>query len=204
MWIHLDPPESEVFVEAAKEIDKTDSDRAAAIVAATFVEDHITRLVQWHLEQDEKLLGELFKPGSPLGDFGVKVNLGYLLGLYSKVAWKELYTIRTIRNKFAHKLEVRDFKNDKMRGLTENLKLWETKKIKIAAPDGLHVGAGLAVKLVVTIGEKLEIGEREAVMFMPETASITTRARFVNACKFYIAAVGLLIHVPKKQKAPLF
>src|SRR5262245_14762304 len=97
VWMHIDQ-ENKNFKEAIKEIDKTKSDRAAAIVAATFVEDHLTRLLRRNLEQDDKLLDQLIRPGGPLGDFGVKIDLGHLMGLYSKPAWKELDTIKRVRN----------------------------------------------------------------------------------------------------------
>ena len=201
MWIHINQEENEKFEEAFKEIDETKSDRAAAIVAATFVEDHLTRLLRRNLEQDDNLLEELFRPGGPLGDFGVKIDLGYLMGLYSKLAWKELDTIKKIRNDFAHKMEVRNFTHDRARELTNNLKLWEMQQIKISAPEGLSV----QTKLIVTIGQTLEVGEQETLMFpAPDAATPAThRERFVNACKFYIAIVSLAIHrFPPKREQP--
>jgi hypothetical protein len=193
VWIYIDQAENEMFVEATKEIDETASDRAAAIVAATLVEDHLTRLLRWNLEHDGKALDQLFLPGRALGEFGVKIDLGYLMGLYSKPAKKELDTIRRVRNAFAHRMEVRDFTHDEPRERSNNLKLWESQEIKISAPEGLKVQA----KLVMTIGQRLEVGERETLMFPAPTAAtpITSRERFVTACKFYIAIVTVAICV---------
>lgn len=202
MWIHINAGENETFTKAFKEIDETQSDRAAAIVAATFVEDHLTRLLRWNLEQDDKLLDQLFRPGGPMGDFGVKINLAYLIGLYSKTAWKELDTIKKIRNDFAHKMEVRDFTHGRTRELTNNLKLWEIQQIKLSAPNGLSV----QTNLTLTIGEALEVGERETLMFpLPAAATpIAYRERFVNACKFFITIVSVAIHrIPSKREQPL-
>lgn len=111
-------------------------------------------------------------------------------------------TIKKVRNAFAHRMEVRDFTHDRARELANNLKLWEIQQIKILAPSGLSV----QTKLVLTIGQALEVGERETLMFpAPAAATSTThRERFANACKFYIAIVSIAIHgVSPKHEQPL-
>jgi hypothetical protein len=48
--------------------------------------------------QDEKIQKETFSPGRAIGNFGIKINLGYLMYLYADVARKEPETIKNIRN----------------------------------------------------------------------------------------------------------
>jgi DNA-binding MltR family transcriptional regulator len=196
VWLAIDQLENEKFQAAVKEIDETKSDRAAAIVAATFVEDHLTRVLRHNFEQDDKLLEELFRPGGPLSDFGVKIDLGYLMGFYSKIAWKELDTIKKVRNDFAHKMEVRDFTHDRARELTNNLTMWEIQQIKLSASEGI----GAKKNLMVTIGQNQEVGEKETLMFPTPMTSTSHRERFVSACKFYIAIMSLTINVPPLKR----
>ena len=70
--------------------------------------------------KDEKVTKERFAPGRAFGDFGAKVGLGYLIGLYTKGAHKELTTIRRIRNDFAHQFELNSFDRPDIRGRCEN------------------------------------------------------------------------------------
>jgi hypothetical protein len=48
--------------------------------------------------KDRKVIEEMFTPGRAFSDFGAKVDLGYLMGAYSKRAHKELITIKRIRS----------------------------------------------------------------------------------------------------------
>jgi hypothetical protein len=196
MWINIDK-NREISRAAIDEIDNTASDRVAAIVGAAFVEDHVNEFVRWHLVQEPKLLDELFRVTGPLGNFSVKVDMGYLMRLYSKDAWKELDTITKIRNAFAHKMEVRDFKDDRMRAFANNLTLWERKIIRITAPRGTSEGAIVSMTFGGSKGLRL-------LDPVPNGVKLTPRERFINACKFYVAAFAILIHKSQKHDDPLF
>ena len=43
--------------------------------------------------------------------FSNKIDLAFLLGLLTKEAHRDLKTMKDIRNKFAHNLEVKDFQS---------------------------------------------------------------------------------------------
>jgi hypothetical protein len=73
----------------------------------------------------------MFGPGAALGDFGLKINLGYLCGFYSATGWKELDTIRRIRNEFAHNLEIDRFDIPMVKDRCNNLRQWESIKITV-------------------------------------------------------------------------
>jgi hypothetical protein len=79
------------------------------VVAGAFVEDYLTDVIKSRIVKDQKTVENMFDPGRACGDFGVKLNLGYLLGIYSDQVRKELDTIRWIRNRFAHRLDVNRF-----------------------------------------------------------------------------------------------
>ena len=97
-------PENQDEIDALKELDGAPgqppvADRAAAIIAASIVETRLAPLLA-HLHQDKKITNDLFRSGAALGYFGTKIDLGYLIGLYSKTARENLDIIKEIRNDF--------------------------------------------------------------------------------------------------------
>jgi hypothetical protein len=87
--------------DALKELDDG-GDRAAAIVAATLVEEHLTVALECYLHRHPKVTKELFKISGPLGSFGAKIDLALLVGMFGHASYKELNTIKDLRNQFAH------------------------------------------------------------------------------------------------------
>jgi hypothetical protein len=67
---------------ALEEIEQTKSDRATAIVGATFLENDLRNAIEAHLRKNDNLINKLFKPNGPLGNFQTKADLGLLLGVY--------------------------------------------------------------------------------------------------------------------------
>ena len=107
---------------------ETDSDRGAAIVAASFVEDMLAVKIR-HLMRDDKAahspLNEFFRSSGPLGSFSAKIQFGFLMRLYGVKVSKELDIIKNVRNKFAHQVEHTTFKDQAIKDLTANLKIIE-------------------------------------------------------------------------------
>ena len=154
------------------------SDRATAIVGGAFVEDHLTHVLKRKMIDDEKLIDRIFSPGRAFGDFGAKIDLGYLIGAYSKQALQELTTIRRVRNDFTHQLELNSFDRDDIRDRCQNLTLSQSKIVKaIRGEDGHSV--------VLTLGETKKEREEEIpfsdVAF--EKSPPSPRDRFATACK---------------------
>ncbi len=75
-------------------------DRGAAVVLASLVERSLERLLRNNMRSDG--VNSLFKYGSPLGDFGSKIQIGYALNLFGAQTRKDLNIIRHLRNQFAH------------------------------------------------------------------------------------------------------
>jgi hypothetical protein len=149
--------------------------------------------------RDEKITKDFFAPGQALGDFGAKINLGYLIGIFSDRARKELDTIRYVRNRFAHRLDVSDFEQQSIKDRCHNLVLWQS--IKIKAKPGRDRRS-----IVLTLGESLGEGEQELplVDFVLEKLPTTPREQFVTSCRFYISAFAILTNVEYQIPAPLF
>ena len=130
------------------------SHRAAAVAGGAFVEEHLTYVLRSRMVPDEKVIEERFAPGRAFGDFGAKVDLAYLIGVYSKQAHKELTIIRRIRNDFAHQLEVNSFDRDDMRDRCQNLALSQAKIVKAIRGDDGH-------SIVLVLGEREKEREEE-------------------------------------------
>ena len=77
-------------------------DRAVGIVRASIIDDRLTVAIRSHLRPDSTLAEEMLGERGRIGEFGTKIDIGYLLGLYDKRDRKALHAVREIRNKFAH------------------------------------------------------------------------------------------------------
>jgi hypothetical protein len=200
-WLTLNRSQSDTLRQVMDEIG-SGSHRATAVVAGAFVEDHLTTLIRCRMVNDQRMLTDMFEPGRALGDFGTKINLGYLIGLYTKDAWKELDNIRRIRNEFAHKIETASFNLQHVKARCENLVIWQRIKIKIRAEGKIRQGG----KIIVTIGEQIDDEEQELriVDLIQAGSPLSPYARYVTACRFFIAAFSIIIHVKPEGAAPFF
>jgi hypothetical protein len=83
-----------------------ESDRGAAIIAGTFVEDRLTQGLTCCFRRDtavaRKLVDDLTGINGALGAFATKIKLGFLIRLYGRQVFNELTAIKDIRNQFAH------------------------------------------------------------------------------------------------------
>jgi hypothetical protein len=102
----------------------TERDRGAAIVAGGFLEAKLTEAIRACLRDDKDTARQLLKPTGPLGAFGNKALLGYMLKLYRKESRDDLIRIGEIRNRFAHKAEPMNFEEDFVMERCEKLGLY--------------------------------------------------------------------------------
>jgi DNA-binding MltR family transcriptional regulator len=110
--------------DAIKSLAERD-DRTIAIIAATIVEARLKMVLENAFHRNENIESQFFKSTGPLGMFSNKIDLALLLGLITQEAWRDLKTMKDIRNKFAHNLDVRDFTTQQIRNWCENFKLIE-------------------------------------------------------------------------------
>lgn len=78
-----------------------ESDRAAAILAGSFVEHHLAVFLKAFLVEDPEI-DELFHGFGPLSTFSQRISMSAAMGLISKPIRNELRAIKDIRNHFAH------------------------------------------------------------------------------------------------------
>jgi DNA-binding MltR family transcriptional regulator len=80
---------------------RKESDRAAAILAAAFLDDLVGQLVRERLLKDT-IVSELFNSTGPLATFAARIRLAYGMGLISLRTYRDMDLVRRIRNEFAH------------------------------------------------------------------------------------------------------
>ena len=80
-----------------------ESDRAAAILAASRFEDSLRkRIMEKFIILNSELEKNIFDGYGPLSTFSAKIDIAFALGLYNEETRKGLHNIRKIRNEFAH------------------------------------------------------------------------------------------------------
>jgi DNA-binding MltR family transcriptional regulator len=99
----LTKDEIEAFYDALR-------DRDRAIVLSAIAENHLTSLLQLLMRRNEKDISQqLFNPSGPLGPFGTKIRVAYMLRILPPEIHKDLIIVSKIRNKFAHDLSIKSF-----------------------------------------------------------------------------------------------
>lgn len=82
--------------------------RAAVIIAAAFMDDLLRRLLENIMVDDPKVINDLLgsekNADRPLSSFSARIKAAYCLGLLSKQEYGDLNLIRSIRNRFAHRM----------------------------------------------------------------------------------------------------
>lgn len=101
---------------------KGDSDRATAIVGASYLDELLREIIVGYLVEDtNKNNKELFSGNGPLSTFSSRINLSYRFGIISENERKMLHGIRGIRNEFAHKLSGASFSDESIKQRSLNL-----------------------------------------------------------------------------------
>jgi hypothetical protein len=177
--------EHNAFQATIKEIEQG-ADRAAAVVAGAFVDEHLLIAIKTRLASHDVIANDMFNTSGPLGTFKSRINMGFLIRLYSERAWKELDCISKVRNLFAHKLDVRDFTSQQVRDLVSNLTLSDEVEFHILRLDP---GVEADKRYQVWLGEKSDDG-RSMPLISPVT-NPTTRERYIRACRLFIGAFSL-------------
>lgn len=110
------------FAEFAQSIDgfKKDSDRAAAILAAAFLEAYLVVYLRVFLVDDPEC-ATLFEETAPLGTFAARAQVAYAFGLLTPEVARDLRYIRRIRNLFAHEVTDLSFSTPQIKDLCSNL-----------------------------------------------------------------------------------
>ena len=136
VWMFRGGTKHEKDIEQAIKEPDGQSDRAAAIVGATILDLLLTEALTIYLHDNSKITKDFFSMNGPVGEFGPKTDLAFLIGLVTNETHRDLITIKDIRNRFAHRLSISDFKSQSIATLTNNLKICEMRTCRVnGAPD---------------------------------------------------------------------
>ena len=101
--------------------------RAAAVVGGAILDAVIHETLKARLPVEGRTRDGLLNPaGGRLGDVDTKTKLLYVLGVLSKPAFTDAQLIGSIRNKFAHRLEISTFDDPIIVDLCNELTLIDT------------------------------------------------------------------------------
>jgi hypothetical protein len=95
---------------------REETDRAAAILGAAYLDSLLEQLLRDYFIQDA-VVEELLGTDRPLCNFSARIDASFALGLVSTAVHRDLHFVRKIRNKFAHKIEVHTFEESPFRDL---------------------------------------------------------------------------------------
>lgn len=114
------------YVKAIKTVFDNQSDpRVCAIVAASYLEDYLGRLIQAMMRGlNSKLKDKLFGSNGRLSEMSVKIDLARALGLIDEDTHTDLVSISRIRNRFAHNIHIDSFEHDEISKLCNDLKTY--------------------------------------------------------------------------------
>ncbi len=98
-----------------------ESDRAAAVLGATYLETRLEVLLRSYFIEDEGAANDLFGVGRPLGSFDARRQLAYALNLIGKEEPEQLKLIQEFRNRFAHHLHDLKFTDEQIAGKCREL-----------------------------------------------------------------------------------
>ncbi len=119
------PPEFEANFKLVYQFRQTlskETDRGCALMAASFLENEIERLLKDKFIGTASFIDLLFEFNGPLGTFSSKIKICYGVGLISKEIMNDLDLIRKIRNDFGHNYKPIDFNTPAIKSRIDNLK----------------------------------------------------------------------------------
>ena len=81
-----------------------ETDRAAAVLAAAYLDSRLEALVREKCVGVPKFVEELLSGQGGLSSFSARISVAYAVGLISLKAAEDLHLVRRIRNDFAHQV----------------------------------------------------------------------------------------------------
>lgn len=152
------------------------SDRGIAIIAAAILEEHITNQIKRRWCDAPATVRRMLHVDGPLGNFGPKIDLVFLMGLVSPEAHQDMVLIKKVRNKFAHYLDVDNFESPVIRGWCFDLKHFENfvfkdEEMKIGAPaipKKIFGVAGITEQLKTAKGRYMVAIQVYSILFGPD------------------------------------
>jgi len=99
-----------------------ESDRAAAVLGAAYLDECLKQLIVGFLIDDSKAVKNLLGDFGVLGSFSAKIEVSYCMGLLREEEYHNLRIIKKIRNRFAHRLHGYSFSEASVRDMCSELR----------------------------------------------------------------------------------
>lgn len=145
-----------------------ESDRGMVLVAAAVLEENLEMLLRSVMRNDKRTRGDvlphLFRADGPLGSFAGKTRVCYAMELIDELTYRDLNTVRTIRNEFAHSYAEAKLANTSVRDRIAQL---ETAKL-------------LEEKLGIKSEVNFVIDERGGLQFQLRKKSVDSSCRLCS------------------------
>ena len=173
------------YKHAMSEIDKQ-RDRGAGIIAAAIVEDHLDFALATRFRGDNavtELRKNMFSSRGALRNFGTKIDLGFLFGLYDAHTQKKLHEIRLLRNDFAHNMQPVSFASQASRCA------------RLLAPTG----ASRKMNKMLNDFAKGQIEPGARIVWKTFGRSKKPRTQFIRACQQVTMLLSLEIQLAKRE-----
>jgi hypothetical protein len=124
----------------------TESDRAAAVLAAAMLDDALKYAILARAT-DRPAAEKLLRNSAPLGAFSARIDAALAFGLIEAGDAADLHIVRRIRNDFAHEMRRLTFQAQKIADLAANLR---PKPGGLSRPRGRFFWAVLQLSGVLT------------------------------------------------------
>jgi DNA-binding MltR family transcriptional regulator len=100
---------------------RAESDRGAVLVAASYIDDALERILRATFVDDSTAAGRLLEYPGPCSTLSSRSDLAYCCGLIGKDVYIDIRTITKIRNRFAHNREIVGFSDRDISDMCRNL-----------------------------------------------------------------------------------
>ncbi len=102
-----------------------DQERGAALASVAELDITLQNALRSVMIDDKETVNQIFSENGPLFQFGPKIRMAYVLGIYDRMIYDDLLKVSRVRNDFAHKVEARNFKWDRIRSAVLSMRVFE-------------------------------------------------------------------------------
>lgn len=110
---------------ALEQAQEEDQERGSALAAVAKLDTILQDALRSVMIDDKETVNQVFSENGPLFQFGPKIRMAYVLGIYDRLIYDDLLKASKIRNDFAHKVEARNFKWDRIRSAVLGMRVFE-------------------------------------------------------------------------------
>jgi DNA-binding MltR family transcriptional regulator len=165
------------------------ADRAVGIVAGAIIDSALTDILRSKHRPDtskytKEIQDKVFEPNGPLGNFGAKIWVAYLLGYLTQEACEDLRNFAFVRNRFAHYSMHNSFETQAIKDRCSNFTLLDK---RIVPPKARVIDRVTGTTAPVDSYMASPDGWVLAVADYEETLK-TPKGRFIGTVKLFCAA----------------